>query len=70
MLFLACFIFKIRATLDFKVKYLRLRAHKLISPSYLIKKHIIFRNNVFFYCAALRRKSERDSSGTTRDRMK
>jgi apolipoprotein N-acyltransferase len=35
MLFLACFIFKIRATLDFKVKYLRLRAHKLISPSYL-----------------------------------
>jgi hypothetical protein len=36
MLFLACFIFKIRATLDFKNKTALYENNRLISPSYLI----------------------------------
>jgi hypothetical protein len=56
MLFLACFIFKILATLDFKVKYLRFRAHKLISPSFLAILE-----------PANGRLGERDSSGTSHE---
>jgi NAD-dependent deacetylase len=41
LLFLACFIFKICATLDFKNKSCAFRNNRLISPSFLIKKNIM-----------------------------
>jgi hypothetical protein len=42
LLFLACFIFKIRATLDFKNKSCAFRKNRLISPSYFKKKKAPF----------------------------
>jgi hypothetical protein len=43
LLFLACFIFKIRATLDFKNKNCALGNNRLISPSYLLRCKITYK---------------------------